>query len=235
MGANPEDQQLTINVDALTVGTDADSDVVMTWQANSNDGIITWMEDEDAFVFSDIVQVGDGTNYTEIDATGDVSFTGTARIDWGKITADNVTLNNGTTVAGVVGDLQTLGDGNFYHVDEAAGAPGIDLEVEFVSVTAFNWVQIKAVYDGSTTHAVGIQLYNFNTTTWDTFNAAQTGQEDVSNAGEYILNSYDFFVPSDTNYIGTGGDAGDVRVRFHHTMAGNASHDLYIDVVALYQ
>ena len=32
-----------------------------------------------------------------------------------------------------------------------------------------------------------------------------------------------------------GGDDGDVRVRFYHTMAGNAAHDLYLDVVALYQ
>jgi hypothetical protein len=165
---------------------------------------------------------------------GPLTLTNTARIDWGKYTADNLTLNNGTSADGVA-DLQTLGDGNFYHITEAAGAPGIDLEVEFVSVTAFDWVQIKAVYDGATNHAVGIQLYNFNTTTWDTFNAAQTSQEDVTNAGEYILNSYDFFVPDDANYIGTGADDGDVRVRFHHTMAGNVSHDLYIDVVALYQ
>jgi len=184
----------------------------------------------------DAVRLGDwDTNYTNFALNGTQTMAGTARIDWGKITADNVTLNNGTTVAGVVADLQTLGDGNFYAIVEAAGAPGIDLEVEFVSVTAFNWVQIVACYDGSSTHSVGIQLYNFNTTAWDTFNAAQTAQEDVTNAGEYILDNFSFFVPSDTNYIGTGGDAGDVRVRFHHTMAGSVAHDFYIDVVALYQ
>jgi hypothetical protein len=53
MGANPEDQALTINVDALNVGTDADADVVMTWKANSNNGVLTWMEDEDYFQFGD--------------------------------------------------------------------------------------------------------------------------------------------------------------------------------------
>ncbi len=217
MGANPEDQSLTINVDALTLGTDADSDVVITFQANSNNGVLTWMEDEDRFEWSD-----------------DIAFVSTARIDWDKITANNVTLNNGNTTD-VVADLQTMADGNFYHVDEVAGAPGIDLEVEFTNVDAFNWVHIIAIYDGSTTHSVGIQLYNFSTTTWDTFDALQTGQEDVSNAGEYILEDHHIFVPDDTNYVGTGGDDGDVRVRFHHTMAGNASHDMYIDVVALYQ
>jgi len=57
MGANPEDQQLTINVDSFTIGTDADSDVVMNWVANTNSGVITWMEDEDYFLFGDDIVV----------------------------------------------------------------------------------------------------------------------------------------------------------------------------------
>jgi len=181
-------------------------------------------------------RLGDATptNYTQFDADGDMTQVGTARIDWGKKTANNVTLSAGTSTDTVT-DLQTLGDGNFYDITEAAATPGINLVVEFINVTAFNWVQIKAGYEGSGSHAVAIQLYNFNTTAWDTFNACQNSAVDTSTVSGYILNSYDFFVPSDTNYIGTGGDAGDVRVRFYHTMAGNASHDLHIDVVALYQ
>jgi hypothetical protein len=54
-------------------------------------------------------------------------------------------------------------------------------------------------------------------------------------AGQEVICNESFFVPSDTNFIGTGGDAGKVRVRFVHPMSGNASHDIYIDVVALYQ
>jgi hypothetical protein len=151
-----------------------------------------------------------------------------------KKAADNVTLTAGTSTDTVT-DLQTFGDGNFYDITEAAATPGIDLVVEFISITKFNWVQIKAVYEGSDTHAVAIQLYNFNTTAWNTFNAVQNGVADVTTANGYILDSYDFIVPSDTDYIGTGADAGDVRVRFYHTMSGNSSHDLHIDVVALYQ
>jgi hypothetical protein len=181
------------------------------------------------------VFIGGTTNYTKIDSGGDISQTGTARIDWTKITANNVTLNNGTTPAGVVGDLQAHADGSFYHIDEAAGAPGIDLEVEFISVDAFNWVHIFCSYAGASNHAIGIQLYNFNTTTWDTFHSAQKQTRDITSAGEYILKDLSFIVPDDSNYIGTGGDDGDVRVRFHHTPAGNAAHDFDIDVVALYQ
>ena len=42
-----------LNVDALTIGSGADTDVSLTFDANSADGVITWMEDDDYFKFSD--------------------------------------------------------------------------------------------------------------------------------------------------------------------------------------
>ena len=42
-----------MNVDALTIGSGADTDVSLTFDANTYDGVITWMEDEDHFKFSD--------------------------------------------------------------------------------------------------------------------------------------------------------------------------------------
>ena len=42
-----------LNVDALTIGSGADTDVSLTFDANSADGVITWMEDEAYFKFSD--------------------------------------------------------------------------------------------------------------------------------------------------------------------------------------
>jgi len=39
--------------DAITVGTGSDVDIVLTFDANTNDGILTWMEDEDYFAFDD--------------------------------------------------------------------------------------------------------------------------------------------------------------------------------------
>ena len=165
-----------------------------------------------------------------------VTFVGTARIDWAKYTANSVTVTvGGTDATSVVANLRTAFDGLFFHLDEVAAAPAIDLIIDFINVTAFNWVQTLDVYKGSATHAVAIQLYNWITATWDTFNAAQSGQFDVTTAGGYIVDNHSFFVPSDTNYIGTGGSAGQVRVRYYHTMGGSAAHDLYIDCVALYQ
>ena len=42
-----------MNVDSLTFGAGADTDITLTFDANSADGVITWMEDEDYFKFSD--------------------------------------------------------------------------------------------------------------------------------------------------------------------------------------
>jgi len=110
----------------------------------------------------------------------------------------------------------------------------MNLIVDFISVTNFSIVNIIANYSGTTTHAVACQLYNWNTTAWDTFNAMQTHVNDLTTASGKILDNYDFFIPNTTNYIGTSGDAGKVRVRFYHTMSGSTGHSVDIDVVALY-
>ena len=43
----------TLATNTVTFGTGADTDISVTFDANSNDGVITWMEDEDYFQFSD--------------------------------------------------------------------------------------------------------------------------------------------------------------------------------------
>jgi len=42
-----------MNVDSMTFGAGADTDITLTFDGNSADGVITWMEDEDYFKFSD--------------------------------------------------------------------------------------------------------------------------------------------------------------------------------------
>ena len=118
-------------------------------------------------------------------------------------------------------------DGDTYDVTEVAATPGLDLKVDFVSVTKFTHVQVVAYYTGSTaSHAISIQLYDWQRSAWDTFNSMQ--------GDGVVMHDYSFFVPCPANYIGTGSDAGDVRVRLNHTMLGDVTHDVYVDVVALY-
>ena len=62
---NDEFDQLASAFLAPTFGSGtAGTDIVMTFDGESADGVITWMEDEDLFKFSDAINVGvDGTGY----------------------------------------------------------------------------------------------------------------------------------------------------------------------------
>lgn len=122
--------------------------------------------------------------------------------------------------------MEVVQDGNIYHIDETATTPGIDIIVDFIDVTTFDYVQVVGNYNGGTTHSVSIQLYNWTTAAWHTWDSMDGNEATITNHG--------FWIPCPNNYIGTGGDDGKVRVRLIHTMSGNSAHDLYVDVVALY-
>lgn len=196
-------------------------------------GINTTSPDKTLQVVGDVKIGDDNTNYA-LFTTGRLSYVGTARKAWTKYTAQSVTVTAGTSTS-VVGDLQTMQDGSFYTLTEAAATPGMDLIVDFTNVKAFENVRILGAYDGFATHAVACQVYNWATAAWNTFDSIQSQAFDITTANGNILCNQEFHVYDDTNYIGTGGDAGKVRVRFYHTMAGNASHKLYLDEVSLRQ
>lgn len=147
---------------------------------------------------------------------------------WAKNTANGVTLTKGGS-ASTVTDLQVASDGNVYHVDEVNDSPHIQLVVDFAAVTAFNWVNIIGGYKGVTSHMVGIQveITPFDGSAWYTYSCM-----DHHGTLEY-LEDYSFFVPDDSIHI----NSGVVKVGFVHTTAspGNTSHDMELDVVALYQ
>ena len=47
---------VNLQSDAVNIGEDGDTDVVLTFKGNTSDGVVTWMEDEDEFRFSDSVK-----------------------------------------------------------------------------------------------------------------------------------------------------------------------------------
>ena len=194
-------------------------------------GIGTFTPDTKLQVVGNCKFGDDNTNYMSIAADGSQSFTGTARIDWTKITANGVTIRNshGTTSDGV-SDLQTAHDGNVYTLSEESGeTPGMDIEVDFTGVTAFNWVQILARYEQATAgHGITIMLEitPFNGSAWHRYDFMQDQGADLTNE------EHSFFIPDDSAYI----NSGVVKVRFVHEMIGtSANHDLVIDTCALYQ
>ena len=47
----------TLFSNAISMGTGADTDIALTFNANTNDGVLTWMEDQDYFQFSDDILI----------------------------------------------------------------------------------------------------------------------------------------------------------------------------------
>ena len=123
-----------------------------------------------------------------------------------------------------VSDVQTLFDGNTYDVAEVTGTPGFDVEFTFTNVIVpANIIQARLHYEGSSTHGIGVEAYNYSTTTWDRF----------SHFTDHAPDDFawiEISIPDMENYRD---GSNNMKVRFYHFTAGNSAHTLYIDYVGM--
>jgi len=106
---------------ALVFGTNANTDIAITFNATSNDGVLTWMEDEDYFQFSDDIllttteklQFRDTAIYIHSSADGQLDLVADTEI---QIAATTVDINGAVDVSGnlgVGGNLTVTGTTTF--------------------------------------------------------------------------------------------------------------------------
>jgi len=106
---------------ALVFGTNANTDIAITFNATSNDGVLTWMEDEDYFQFSDDIllttteklQFRDTAIYIQSSADGQLDLVADTEI---QIAATTVDINGAVDVSGnlgVGGNLTVTGTTTF--------------------------------------------------------------------------------------------------------------------------
>ena len=128
---------------ALVFGTNADTDIAITFNANSNDGVLTWMEDEDYFQFSDDillattekVQFRDTAIYIHSSADGQLDLIADTEIQIAATTVDingNVDVSGTLTVAGAVdfGDA-ALSNVGAVQLDSIAGDGDTNTSITF--------------------------------------------------------------------------------------------------------
>ena len=92
---------------AITFGTNVNADVVVTFDATSNDGVLSWMEDEDYFEFSDDILVDsaekvlfrDSAIYIHSSTDGQLDLVADTEI---QIAATTVDLNGNLDVSGTL-------------------------------------------------------------------------------------------------------------------------------------
>jgi hypothetical protein len=90
---------------AITFGTNVNSDVVVTFDATSNDGVLSWMEDEDYFQFSDDILLStdekilfrDSAIYINSSADGQLDLVADTEI---QIAATTIDINGNTEISG---------------------------------------------------------------------------------------------------------------------------------------
>ena len=128
---------------ALVFGTNADTDIAITFNANSNDGVLTWMEDEDYFQFSDDIllttteklQFRDTAIYINSSTDGQLDLVADSEIQIAATTIDingNVDVSGTLTVAGAVdfGDA-ALSNVGAVQLDSIAGDGDTNTSITF--------------------------------------------------------------------------------------------------------
>ena len=112
-------------------------------------------------------------------------------------------------------------DNDPYIVTEAGGAaPVIDVNIYFADVEDISQIITRVYYEGSASHHILVQLWDWDGSAWEDY------WDFVGQSG-YTVITIPVFDAED--HIGTGGDANEVRLRFHHVQSGIASHTLSID------
>ena len=101
---------------SLTFGTGADTDVAVTFDGNTSDGILTWKEDEDYFEFSDDILVAsteklqfrDTALYINSSADGQLDIVADTEV---QIVAPTIDINGDADVSGTL-TYGSLSDGS---------------------------------------------------------------------------------------------------------------------------
>jgi len=136
-------------------------------------------------------------------------------------TAASVNLVAGILNSGTVAGTYNYRDASLYDVQEIAATPGFDIQFTYTGVGNFKKLIAYLRYNGSVSHTVALRLYNINTVTWDTVLTFT-----LSDSWEV----YEVAVDSPEDYI-NGSD--EVIAGLYHSSAGNASHNIEIDLFVL--
>jgi hypothetical protein len=139
------------------------------------------------------------------------------------IVPDSVTVVTGGTPVGTVTDMQTLMDGNTYDLPETTGTPGFDLEIDFVNMVDIYGIVIRSYYSPKvSTHYAQLLIHNYSGGESDDAILRMEPSDDH--------NYRTVMIPDATNYIDGSGNA---QLTLLHPDSGNASHDMYVDYIAL--
>ncbi len=140
----------------ITLGTGADTDIAVTFDANSNDGVITWKEDEDYFEFSDDillattekVQFRDTAIHISSSTDGQLDLVADTEI---QLAATTIDMNGNVDVSGTIVGASTISAGTAFVPDASDGAALGTSSLEFSDLFLADAAVINLGADQDTT------------------------------------------------------------------------------------
>jgi hypothetical protein len=141
--------------------------------------------------------------------------------------ATSYTITTGSLSSGTLSHTYEK-DGVSLVINETTGTPGSVLDFtfgEYNEVPTTNLlVNFQARYDGSTTHNVKLQQWDYTNTSWT--NVTGVVRDFATTTA---LTPFQFTLIDDSDYL----SGGQIKLRLNHSSAGNATHDFYIDWMEL--
>jgi hypothetical protein len=140
----------------ITLGTGADTDIAVTFDANSNDGVITWKEDEDYFEFSDDillattekVQFRDTAIHISSSTDGQLDLVADTEI---QLAATTIDMNGNVDISGTIVGASTISAGTAFVPDASDGAALGTSSLEFSDLFLADAAVINLGADQDTT------------------------------------------------------------------------------------
>ncbi len=141
---------------SITFGTGADTDIAITFDGNTSDGVLTWMEDEDYFQFSDDIlmsttekiQFRDTAIYINSSTDGQLDLVADTEI---QIAATTIDVNGNLDVSGTVVGASTISAGTAFVPDASDGAALGTSSLEFSDLFLADAAVINLGADQDTT------------------------------------------------------------------------------------
>ena len=213
----------TLFSNTISMGTGADTDVAVTFNANSNDGVITWMEDEDYFQFSDDillsttekVQFRDTAIYINSSTDGQLDLVADTEI---QIAATTVDINGNVDISGslTLGGTTITSTGAELNILDGVTATASELNIlDGVTATASELNILDGVtstaselniLDGVTSTATELNLLDGSTAGTVVASKAVvvdsnkdlTGMRNLTIAGDLTISGDDLFMGTNT-------------------------------------
>ena len=141
---------------SITLGTGADTDIAITFDANTSDGVLTWMEDEDYFQFSDDIlmstteklQFRDTAIYLNSSTDGQLDIVADTEV---QIAATTIDMNGNVDISGTIVGASTISAGTAFVPDASDGAALGTSSLEFSDLFLADAAVINLGADQDTT------------------------------------------------------------------------------------